>query len=131
VRADRARLLEADALVIDLRGNQGGSSLWSLDFAKALWGEDRVTRRRAAYGANIEVWHRVSPQNIAYFHGVAEARTAQGETAMAEMMTGLEKNLLAAQRAGQDYYISKNEMPAAIDSPADQPGDPAPFTRPV
>lgn len=132
VQAGRERLLGADAVVIDLRANGGGSSLWSLDFAKALWGEDRVARRRAAYGARTEVWYRASPGNIAYFQKMAQEKTAQGETAVAEIVNAYAQNLLAARSAGQDYYISKNDAPPpALDPMADQPGDPAPFTRPT
>ena len=45
VQANRARYLDADAVVIDLRGNQGGNPSWGVDFARALWGQARVDRR--------------------------------------------------------------------------------------
>ena len=42
IEQNRARWLAFDAVVIDLRKNSGGSSAWSTDFAKALWGEGRA-----------------------------------------------------------------------------------------
>jgi hypothetical protein len=134
VQAQRERFLDADAVVIDLRGNQGGSSWWSRDFAAALWGEARLTRRAEARGAGLETWWRISPDNIAYAHKQIEAYTAQGETASAQRAAKLEENLRAAQAANQPYYISKNlaaDNKAALDPAVDQPGDPTPFTRPV
>ena len=38
IEQGRASYLKARAIVIDLRGNEGGSSDWSLQLAKALWG---------------------------------------------------------------------------------------------
>lgn len=42
MRADRVALARAPAIVLDLRGNGGGSSDWSTQIARVLWGERRV-----------------------------------------------------------------------------------------
>ena len=42
MRADRARLENAPRIVLDLRGNNGGSSEWSVQIAQILWGEAAV-----------------------------------------------------------------------------------------
>lgn len=132
VETQRARFLNADAVVIDLRRNQGGSSWWSHDFAAALWGEGRLKRRDDARTATEEVWYRPSPGNISHFHGYMEEATAQGDTAAANRFAKLEANLRAAQAAGQPYFVQKEEAAKAAANPqADQPGDPAPFTRPT
>jgi hypothetical protein len=132
VETQRARFLNADAVVIDLRRNQGGSSVWSHDFAAALWGKGRLTRRDDAHTAKVEVWYRASPDNTSYFHRLMEEKTAQGETASADWAAKIETGLRAARAGGQPYYVKKDEAATAVGNPeADQPGDPAPYTRPV
>jgi hypothetical protein len=132
VETQRARFLNADAVVIDLRRNQGGSSVWSHDFAAALWGEGRLKRRDDAHTATVEVWYRASPDNLSYFHRLMEEKTAQGETASADWAAKIGTGLRAARAGGQPYYVKKEEAATAPANPeADQPGDPAPFTRPV
>jgi len=42
MRADRDALRRAPRIVLDLRGNNGGSSDWSLQVAQILWGEAAV-----------------------------------------------------------------------------------------
>ena len=42
MRADRAQLESAPRIVLDLRGNNGGSSEWSVQIAQILWGEAAV-----------------------------------------------------------------------------------------
>ncbi len=38
IATDRAAIAQAPRVVLDLRGNGGGSSQWSVDLARALWG---------------------------------------------------------------------------------------------
>jgi Peptidase family S41 len=59
---DRAGLLAAPRIVFDVRGNGGGSSQWSVDIAKALWGTAAVDA--ADLGHPFIEW-RVSEDNIA------------------------------------------------------------------
>ena len=132
IGADRQRFLDADAVVVDLRGNNGGSSWWSRDFAAALWGEDRLTRRAGAATAKQETWYRAAPDNIAYFRQLAEERRAQGEAQTAQWSTAIADQMDEARAAGRDYFVNKSTktLPAA-DPRTDLPGDPAPFTRPL
>jgi hypothetical protein len=44
MRADREALRQAPRIVLDLRGNNGGSSDWSYQVAKILWGEAAVAK---------------------------------------------------------------------------------------
>lgn len=44
MRGDREALRRAPRIVLDLRGNNGGSSDWSLQVAQILWGEAAVAR---------------------------------------------------------------------------------------
>lgn len=127
----RRRFLDADAVVVDLRGNQGGSSTWSRDFAAALWGEGRLERRVAAATARQEVWYRASPDNIAYFQALAREYREQGEQASVAWSENIAGKMAAARVAGQAYHVNRTEAPALAAAPQqDRPGDPAPFTRP-
>lgn len=132
VRQDRARLLQAEAVVIDLRGNQGGSSMWSEEFAGALWGEERLKRRRQAYDANTQTWYRVSPGNLALFRAYEQKFAQQGEQKAQAWAATRAAGIAAAQAAGQPYFVDREDVAVAPAEPqADRSGDPPPFTRPV
>lgn len=132
VLGERGRFLDANAVVVDLRGNQGGSSTWSRDFAAALWGEGRLMRRIEAATAEQEVWYRASPDNIAYFQELTRKFTGQGEQASASWSANLAQKMAAARAAGRPYHVNRTEAAAgAADPQRDQPGDPAAFTRPL
>ncbi|VXC77895.1 S41 family peptidase [Massilia sp. 9I] len=128
VRSQRARFLGADAVVVDLRRNQGGSSDWSQQFAKALWGDAELKRRDDARNAGVEVWYRASPGNIAYYQRTREDDLARGETASAQWWAEREAAMRKALAAKSPYAIRKDEEEATEAAP--QPA-PAPFTRPV
>lgn len=137
VAQQRQRMLEASAVVIDLRDNQGGSSTWSKEFASALWGEARVARRMAAYFARTETWYRVSPGNLAHFDAMTERATRDKEIALAEWANAKRVHIRAAMKRGDAFYVSAEDAETpqasgvASDPGADQAGDPPAFTRPV
>ncbi len=54
-------LSAARAIVIDMRGNNGGSSHWSRRVAEAIWGEGFVTAVMNEYHANVRILWRASP----------------------------------------------------------------------
>lgn len=59
--ADRDAILAAPRIVLDLRGNRGGSSAWSARIARILWGQARVD---SLPNRSYVEW-RVSPANLA------------------------------------------------------------------
>ena len=61
MRADRAALARAPAIVLDLRGNGGGSSDWSRQIADILWDSEP---REGARSAPVHVDWRVSRANL-------------------------------------------------------------------
>lgn len=132
IETERQRFLQADAIVIDLRRNGGGNSMWSRDFASALWGAERVRRRSEAATANEQAWYRATPGNIAHYRKALDLFTAQQETAMAGLVGAIEAGMLRAQAAGQPYYIHSGQTPTPSSrGAADLPGDPPALTRPV
>lgn len=133
IAGDRRRFLEADAVVIDLRRNQGGSSFWSRAFAEALWGKDRVTRRMDARSAKTETWWRASPGNTEHVTGWIRQFTDENQPESVDWARRNSAGMRAALARGDTYYVEKEEAPAAAAArpDADLPSDPPPFTRPV
>lgn len=129
VQAGRQRFLDADAVVIDLRQNQGGSSVWSRAFAEALWGKDRVQRRTKAWSAQTEVWWRASQGNADHLAGLVEQFTREGQVESVAWAKEKSAGMHAALARGDTWYVEKNGTPGAPD--ADLPTDPPAFTRPV
>lgn len=64
VRARADALRAAPAVVLDLRGNGGGNSVFGNEIAEALVGAEFLSGRRGAAGPCATVW-RVSPGNAA------------------------------------------------------------------
>jgi hypothetical protein len=133
VESGRQRFLEADAVVIDLRRNQGGSSSWSRTFAGALWGEHRVKRRDEARSARTEIWWRASQGNTDYVASMVQKLIDEKQTGMVDWVKRNSAGMQAALARGDKYYVEKDEPPAAAPANAgkDLPTDPPPFTKPV
>ena len=66
IQQQRSKLLTAKAVVLDLRHNQGGSSYWSSQIAKELWGEKVVEQKANNTSQNTQVWWRASKDNTDY-----------------------------------------------------------------
>ena len=127
IEAQRARWLALDAVVIDLRKNQGGSSDWSQTFAGALWGKARVTQALAAHDAGVEVRWRASRDNTDYMTVLADRLASEGSADSAAWARVHAEGMRAALAQGRPFYVEKEEPAAPA---ADTPMGPA-FTRPV
>lgn len=111
-------LRNARLVVLDVRGNTGGSSTWSQLIANAIWGEEQVNPRDPP-GGFVE-W-RVSEANIAYIASLRErwandpnvpqASRTWGDTAYA--------GLTGARDAGQALWRQgeSRPMPAPLPPP--------------
>jgi hypothetical protein len=75
LRADRAALAAAPAIVLDLRANNGGSSDWPRQIAEILWGKGALDRLPKD-AARVE-W-RVSAANLASLLESRERQVAGG-----------------------------------------------------
>lgn len=142
IETGRRRFLDADAVVIDLRDNQGGSSFWSRDFAYALWGKGRVKRRMDARSARTEVWWRASRDNTAYVGRLIDELGAQNQASAVAWAKGAYAGMQAALARGDAFYVEKDDdapaasattatAAAAADPKADLATDPPAFTKPV
>ena len=97
----RNELRGAKALVLDMRGNGGGSSLWSRTLANLLWGEEALnTRRKPIDGID---W-RASPETIAYVKEMRSELAAQGQTDMVTWLDNTIPQMEAALEAGQPLW---------------------------
>lgn len=106
--AERAAALhEARAVVIDLRGNQGGSSSWSRRVARLLWGEDAVDARMDEYFRHVSIWWRASEDNRAYLESL-EAILAD-QPAIRGFVEQAEQGVAAAIAAGETYWIEPDD----------------------
>ncbi|KQN26987.1 hypothetical protein ASE86_10945 [Sphingomonas sp. Leaf33] len=127
MRADRAALLAAPRIVFDLRSNGGGSSQWSNDMAKILWGEAAVTK---ADSVPTYVEWRVSPDNLATIRGYRDA-WAQSKDASPDALAWARRNaygLAAAQAKGLSLWRGDD---GATDAPQATPAAITGPTHPV
>lgn len=127
MRADRTALLLAPRIVFDLRGNGGGSSQWSNDMAKILWGEAAVAR---ADSVPTYVEWRVSAANLATMRGYRDT-WAQSKDASPDALAWARRNadgLAAAQAKGAALWRGDD---GAADAAQATPAAVAEPTRPV
>jgi len=135
VQQNRQRYQDGDAVVIDLRGNQGGDAAWALKFAQALWGEARVNRRIKLAQARQAVWWRASFANIAHTSFEAARQSEQQPTPrqLDYDPVAISRGMLAAQSRDDKFY--PDPAPAVVISDSDRadslPGDPPAFTKRV
>jgi len=130
MRADRGALARAPAIVLDLRGNGGGSSDWSRQIAQVLWGP---AAEQTAGPSRVHVDWRVSRANLDAMKQ-AFARQDSGHTLSPEMRSYFERvieGLTEALARGQRLWrepdeADRNPVPAA---PAEPP--PARLAGPV
>lgn len=92
------------AIVLDLRGNKGGSSTWSRKIAEDLWGKEAVTWALANYFRETEVWYLADEGNVAYFGGLGTTLRERGLPEIAEWADELHESLSAANAEGETFY---------------------------
>lgn len=111
----------APYVVLDLRGNGGGSSHWSELMAQILWGDDWMSAQVKPTTQAVE-W-RASDGNIAQIAGFLEQlRATNGSPEYIAWAETTVNGMKAAKAAGQVYWRSANE-----EAPADAaPPPPAP-----
>ncbi len=103
----------ARAVVLDLRFNNGGSSLWSRQIAEGLWGKEAVSARTQALFARTAVWWRPTPGNLAEVRSFAELLKAQGNTDVAERVAKFVPLFESAIAKGETWLVEPDFEPPA------------------
>lgn len=115
-RADDLR--DLDRLVFDLRGNGGGSSAFARRIATAVWTAEVYRDWVPTSAAGVD-W-RVSPENAAHVHGIAERNASRGRERQAAAWARLADRIDEAVIAGDDYVrqnFSAREISRSAASP--------------
>ncbi len=99
VDEQRADLLGARALILDLRHNNGGSSTWSAQLARKLWGKDAVA---SLGGDKTEIHWRASEGSQRHVEQIVGRLEEQG---LAEYVTYFEDIA-----AGMDAAIARGDV---------------------
>ena len=121
MKAKQDALRLAPYVVLDLRGNGGGSSHWSQLMAEVLWGDDWMAAHPEPAIEAVE-W-RASDGNIAEISAFLDKlRATNGQPELITWAEDAINGMKAAQAAGQVYWRSAND-----EEPADAaPPPPAP-----
>jgi hypothetical protein len=120
LQADRAALAAAPRIVLDLRGNDGGSSDWSRQVAAVLWGQARM--EAAAQSRSYAEW-RASPTVLATLERY-RARFDAAPDASPAMRAWARTNsagVAGAIAAGQGLWREPEDAEPAAVSPAAMP----------
>jgi Peptidase family S41 len=123
----RAELKTARAVVLDLRHNQGGSSTWSRDIARALWGKTQLDAAMNRRNAKVEIWWRPTEGHSAYFKSLILEMRAQGRADTQRYFEKLTAGLDGARKEGKTFYVEPKSAVTA-DAEAIAQSD---FTTPV
>ena len=107
IEAHRDSLRNAEVIVFDLRGNNGGSSSWILRIANVIWGEAFVKSRRASQGTYAE--YRASQGNLEHLKTFLELPSVVNGPAdvlqyFTETISGVER----AYMSGDPMYSTQN-----------------------
>ncbi len=115
----QAALRAAPYVVLDLRGNGGGSSHWSVRLADTLWGMDWLSAHRLPQIESVD-W-RASEANIVGLQTFRDQlATAQGDARMIAWADGAIKGMREAMAAGRPLWRDMNE-PDTDDAPTSPP----------
>lgn len=127
LQAQSKGIAQARAVVLDLRGNQGGSSGWSLEVADTLWGKRPVETAMEAFFANVRIDWRPTAGNEAYIRASVPEFEKLGQVGFAKEWRALAEQMAAARARG-DALLSED-----ADRPDKKPVKVVAslFTRPV
>jgi hypothetical protein len=126
LRQRRGELLNARAVIIDLRHNEGGSSAWSSDGARALWGKSAVDPLADRKFKDVRIWWRASKDNLAYMTKLEAQVRDNGFPEIAEGVRKIAKGMSQANAHGDPFFVEGAEPPKRLPTPV-----PSDFHTPV
>ena len=103
IQQQRSKLLTAKAVVLDLRHNQGGSSYWSSQIAKELWGKKVVEQKTAGTTQNEQVWWRASKDNTDYVESLLDVVKDQPE--LLKIVKTVAAGMALSLKSGDPFYV--------------------------
>ncbi|WP_303699673.1 S41 family peptidase [Brevundimonas naejangsanensis] len=116
MKAKQEALRLAPYVVLDLRGNGGGSSHWSQLMAQVLWGDDWMAAHPEPAIEAVD-W-RASDGNIAEISAFLDKlRATNGQPELIAWAEDAISGMKAAKAAGQVYWRSANDQQAADAAP--------------
>ncbi|WP_377110411.1 S41 family peptidase [Pseudoalteromonas sp. R86517] len=105
IQQQRSKLLTAKAVVLDLRHNQGGSSYWSSQIAKELWGKKIVEQKVNNTSQNTQVWWRASKDNTDHVVSLLEVVKNQPELLKIFKITAA--GMALSLKSGEPFYVEQ------------------------
>lgn len=117
-------LRAAPYVVLDLRGNGGGSSHWSQELARILWGDEWLAAHPTPPIQGIE-W-RASADNLAAIQAYLDDWTAEGaEPSRIGWAQAIVDGMTAARAEGRPTWFDRHDPPVdATPAPATAPTSP-------
>ncbi|TAD74125.1 MAG: hypothetical protein EAY70_11615 [Sphingomonadales bacterium] len=110
-KADTLR--SARAVVLDLRFNNGGSSAWSRQIARLLWGEEAVDTRAAKRSEKTAVWWRPTTGNLAEVRSYVDLLNEQGDAETAAIVAQFIPLFESAIAKGDTWFVEPDFGPPA------------------
>ena len=95
-----------DLVVIDLRGNSGGSSTWGDRIAATLFGAEWQRAASAWLGDGTYTEWRVSNDNVGALEALVRQVEEQGRADVAASLSALRDSMVAAQARGADLIVN-------------------------
>ena len=102
IAARATALRSARAVILDVRGNGGGSSVWGQEIVAALWGKDAADPN---LGGPAAVDWRASPANADFVASARAAMTRPGTNpAVLDLLRRVEAGMREAIAEGRPYW---------------------------
>lgn len=117
---------DADFVVVDVRGNSGGSSYWSEPFVRGLYGDaffERLSFEQRQRTAGAYVDHRVSAENLLHFESILPMISEQAgeDSEMYRYFAGLVDGMRVALDKGEPLFRVRRDEESAAEPPPAEP----------
>lgn len=117
---------DADFVVVDVRGNGGGSSYWAEPFLRGLYGNaffERLSYDMRQREAGVYVDHRVSADNLAHFESLLPVIGEQAgeDSEMYRYFAGLIEGMRGALDKGEALFAVRRDDAAMSEPPPAEP----------
>lgn len=117
---------DADFVIVDVRGNSGGSSYWAEPFVRGLYGDaffERLSFEQRQRESAAYVDHRVSADNLVHFESILPmiGEQAGEDSEMYRYFAGLVDGMRGALDKGESLYPVRRDEEARSAPPPAEP----------